>query len=478
METLACSHPRPELCRLLGRHIAGGLWKRWNENPQYREKWANQAGLDVSFLEEQFPPTQQSEVTQTPQKKITKKPTKKQMPRERELGSVPGVGSNLKRILEKKYKLRSSASCDCNRRAKEMDKKGIEWCERNKEILVKWLCEGAAERMWLKPIVSLFGGIVEKKALELIEDAIEMTKNQTVEPIENHTDPLIVTDKNKQRTNIFRDCAKVGNSRCVGFLVCGGPSAKELDLSLLEQRGIWSMAVNNMAGYFKPNCFVCSDPPSKFSDGIWLDPGVMKFVPVPKLIKKRGRLRRKVGEAFQSLEINGEHLSACDCPNTWGFERRAWFQPDETFFTDESASWGNHNAGCNRTGLEKTVCTMLLGIRLLFYMGVRTLYLCGVDLHMNPNADLLNNYAFPEERDRGAIQSNNEQYRIVNKWLCEMQESGIFARFGMEIYNCNENSALEAFPHVPYNLALQDALKYYPQTDEYNRLDCKGFYKK
>lgn len=138
-------------------------------------------------------------------------------------------------------------------------------------------------------------------------------------------------------------------------------------------------------------------------------------------------------------------------------------QPDETFFLDEQAAWGNHNAGVKRTGLKKTVCTMLLGIRLLYYLGSRKIYLVGVDFRMDPSADLQENYAFAENRDAGAVKSNNSQFEIVNDWLCEMQQNGTFEKFGLEIYNCNSRSGLRAFAHVPFEMAVQDTLKDFPE---------------
>jgi hypothetical protein len=54
-----------------------------------------------------------------------------------------GVGSQLKRTL---YSLgiRPAANCQCNKRAAEMDARGVAWCEQNEDIIVGWLREEAA----------------------------------------------------------------------------------------------------------------------------------------------------------------------------------------------------------------------------------------------------------------------------------------------------------------------------------------------
>lgn len=281
-------------------------------------------------------------------------------------------------------------------------------------------------------------------------------------------DHLTILDGTRSRTHALRNLLSGRPS----FLVCCGPSAKSLPLDCLDHRGIWSMAINNMAGFVRPSSFVCADPPSKFHHGIWLDPCVMKFVPIPKLGKGRSNLREKIGDEFRTLQIGGKDHSVGECPNVWAFSRRSWFIPDYTFFTDSDAAWGNHDSGTVRTGLEKTVCTMLLGIRLLYYLGSRRIYLVGADFVMDPSVGLKENYAFGEDRDADAIRSNNEQFFIVNKWLVGMQDSGVFAKFGLEIFNCFSQSGLRAFPYVPFDLAIDDVLSNFPEEP----FDLSGWY--
>lgn len=256
-------------------------------------------------------------------------------------------------------------------------------------------------------------------------------------------DPLLVTDRNQKPVECLRDML-AGTSV---FLACGGPSANDVALEQLNGRGTWTLAINNMAAHhrFRPQAFLFSDPPSKFSSSIWLDPGIMKFAPIPKLRGRRGGIRRKVDGKFEQLDVR-----TYQCPNVWGFQRDSWLWPDDRFFLTESACWGNHNAGVKKTGQPKTVCTMLLGLRLLRYLGARRVFLIGVDFRMSPDYG----YAFGQERDSEAAHSNNAQFKVVNDWLVEMQRNGTFSRFGMEILNCNQFSSLRAFPYIPFDEAM------------------------
>lgn len=259
-------------------------------------------------------------------------------------------------------------------------------------------------------------------------------------------DCLRVVDRKKRETDALQGLLAGGSA----FLVAGGPSADESKMEQLSHRGCWSLAVNNKAGHsrYRGQAFVCSDPPSKFSHSIWLDKAVMKFVPTVKMGGSRATLRKKIDGEFSKLDQR-----VTDCPNVWGFQRNSWFIPDDQFFLSDGACWGNHNDGVMRTGEPKTVCTMLIAIRLLRYLGARRIFLVGVDFYMTPDYG----YSFNQERDQKACESNTSQFRVVNGWLCKMQESRVFARFGLEIYNTNQLSGLRAFPYVPFADAMLDS---------------------
>ena len=56
-----------------------------------------------------------------------------------------GPGSELKKMFSL-VGIKSTPTCSCNRRAGEMDTKGIEWCKNNKEEILGWLEEEATKR--------------------------------------------------------------------------------------------------------------------------------------------------------------------------------------------------------------------------------------------------------------------------------------------------------------------------------------------
>jgi len=226
-------------------------------------------------------------------------------------------------------------------------------------------------------------------------------------------------------------------------------------LEQLSYRGHFSLSVNNKAGHtqYRPQAFVYSDDSFKFSHSIWYDPAIMKFCPLPKWNGYRAKLKRKdpsTGKFYPAGTV-------LDCPNVWAFSRRSWMESDDSFFTEPTAAWGNHQEGVERTGNEKTVCTMLIAIRLLYYLGARTIFLVGVDFDMQPGRE----YSFNQDKEsEGASDSNNRQYRIVNDLLTEMQVGGTFDKFGLTIYNCNPNSGLQAFSYKSFEQCLDASRGY------------------
>jgi hypothetical protein len=85
-------------------------------------------------------------------------------------------------------------------------------------------------------------------------------------------------------------------------------------------------------------------------------------------------------------------------------------------------------------------------------------------------------YSCGQGRTIGASSSNNTQFQIVNKWLCEMAEKKVFEKFGLEIYNTYQNSGLRAFPYAPFDAALDDVTKSVEETPNlsgwYEKTEC------
>jgi hypothetical protein len=56
-----------------------------------------------------------------------------------------GAGTAMKGLL-RMVGITASPTCKCNGRAREMDRRGIQWCRDNVDLISSWLAEEAAKR--------------------------------------------------------------------------------------------------------------------------------------------------------------------------------------------------------------------------------------------------------------------------------------------------------------------------------------------
>ncbi len=284
-------------------------------------------------------------------------------------------------------------------------------------------------------------GIIHKTPGGLARDANDQRKHRHNRDRYNgfqigyyiQTPPLIFT---RDGHAIYMGDTYRGSS---AFLICGGPSFSKLDSSKLKQPGILTMGVNNAVKSFRTNLWTEVDDPTHFIRSIWLDPTITKFVPYDHAEK-----RIFDSDAWKELDI-----LVGDCPNVWYFRRNENFIPEQFLFED-TINWGNHSSN----GGGRSV--MLVALRLLFFLGVRKVYLLGVDFKMNEESK----YHFEQNRSKGSISGNNSTYeQLIRRF--ELLKP-IFDKHGFQIFNCNFESKLRVFPFIDYEEAIKEALSDMP----------------
>lgn len=216
------------------------------------------------------------------------------------------------------------------------------------------------------------------------------------------------------------------------FLICGGPSFAELDSSLLRRPGIVTMCVNNSVKTFRPNLWTCVDNPDHFLRSIWHDPTILKFAPI-KQINAR---------VFDSDRWEYQRIKISQCPSTFFYHRNAEFKA-ERFLTEPTINWGNSETN----GGGRSV--MLVAMRLLYYLGFRRIFLLGCDFKMAESYA----YHFDQKRQNGSVNGNNKTYGALKQRFQQLRP--IFEAAGLQVYNCNLNSGLDAFDKIPYSQALE-----------------------
>ena len=230
------------------------------------------------------------------------------------------------------------------------------------------------------------------------------------------------------------------------FLILGGPSFAKLDKTQLKKPGILTMGVNNSVKSFRPNLWASVDDPGNFIKSIWLDPTIMKFVPMQYPEKK----------IFDNEEWKESNIKVGDCPNVFYFRRNETFDAKQ-FLWENTINWGNApNNGSGRS-------VMLVAIRLLWYLGIRTVFLLGCDLKMDTNYK----YHFEQDRSKSSISGNNYTYKKLIERFRLLRP--FFDKFGYNIYNCNPESKLDAFPFMSFDEAIEIAQVNMPRDTENER---------
>lgn len=243
------------------------------------------------------------------------------------------------------------------------------------------------------------------------------------------------------------------------FLVCGGPSLNKLPYEKLRERGIVSLAVNNVAGHVPVAAWCFSDPQSKFHHGMFFDPKTITFAPI-------GKLKKKVRAKLPDGTFRGTKVRVSGCPGTFGFHRKTVFDA-KTFLTTPYGQWGRGGKQVEDNQPFTCLCTMLLGIRLLHYLGCPRVYMIGVDFERKEEAQ----YAFKQEAG-----VRNGRYLNENAMLSELKP--YFDQDGFQLFNCNPESKCDVFPKVSFDAAFQDCKGAVPQEPfDLARWYDKGFAK-
>lgn len=244
------------------------------------------------------------------------------------------------------------------------------------------------------------------------------------------------------------------------FMVCGGPSLATLPVERLRERGVVSLAINNAGAFAPVKAHTFGDPQTKFHSAQMMDPAVISFVPFGKLrypiqIKHEGQFWRT-------------SIRPCDCPNVWGISRSSTYG-HTNFLTHPSAHWGEkHKPLETQPGKRSKLCTMLMGLRLLHYLGASRIYLLGVDFDIPPKGSDKPGYAWGDAASAG----NRIWDDKIDPMMRELRP--VFEQAGVSIFNCNESSKCSAFEYVSFADAMADCKG--PVEDE--PLDLHQWYDK
>jgi hypothetical protein len=202
-------------------------------------------------------------------------------------------------------------------------------------------------------------------------------------------------------------------------LICGGPSFGSVDHSLIRDSGLLSMTLNNGVMTFRSDLWLGVDSPGRFDRTIWKDSGITKFVPIKYSSHRRVR--------------KGANIVL--------YQRSPPWCTEQVFAPGNTIDWSNGRGSGYRT-------SMIDAIRVLFLLGLRTVYLFGADFHQSRDYG----YHHPAPGYRRKITGNNRIYGNLSKRFALMRP--VLEAAGLRIYNCNKDSHLDAFEKCDFTARL------------------------
>jgi len=227
------------------------------------------------------------------------------------------------------------------------------------------------------------------------------------------------------------------------FLVGCGPSLKSVDTTKLQVPGVLIAAMNNAPKTIRPHLWIGLDSPCQFLRSIWLDPTILKFTPAVNADRK----------VFDSDAWKLMATTIEKCPGVFFFMRNNIFKAAD-FLVEDSFCWGGTPEG----GFPGR-SVLLPALKLLYILGIKTVYLLGTDFKMSPGRP----YHFAQTRDQHTADRNNQMYTLVNTRLTALRP--YFDKVGFTVYNCTEGSSLTAFPRMSYDEAVAQALQEWGNID-------------
>lgn len=253
------------------------------------------------------------------------------------------------------------------------------------------------------------------------------------------------------------------------FLLLGGPSVTHQPLDMLARRGILIASVNNCPAALppplRPHIWMHTDPTGKFHNQLWHDPAILKFSPVRQWQetdpeKRQGIRRRRADGALEQIP----NLVARQMPAVFGFHRNHTFDPDRWLF-EPTINQGNDKKSAANNEWPHVVNTFPAVLRLLFYLGVATVYLLGADFRM----DFHRPYATAQRKNPKGVRGNNETYAKLCV-LCQALRPQ-FDGVGYHVVNATPESRLWAFDRIEFEAAVEQAAGRFDST-----LDTSGWY--
>lgn len=214
--------------------------------------------------------------------------------------------------------------------------------------------------------------------------------------------------------------------RKAAFLMGRGWSATIERRQMIADAGIPVMAINDFPEDGpKPKYWCSGDPPIYFGERLWTDPDIIKFCAMTTVDRLRPR-----------TDAYAPALKTTDAPNVHYFHAAQNSTDVESWLHTPWLNWGTSICADNVPELyyASARSSMLIGMRLLWHLGYREVFLLGCDC--TPH-----HHKFPK------------YYETIFHHLEQIKPA--FDRYGYKVYQCNPDSHLRVFEMADFVEAVE-----------------------
>jgi len=227
------------------------------------------------------------------------------------------------------------------------------------------------------------------------------------------------------------------------FALFSGPSLSLLPLTSLKGKYTFSQKIIPVSHYMT-DFWLCMEKQMEIPWQIFEDRKLVKFF--PDEFKEKGYIR--------PIDSNSERKvfrteSIKNTSNNYFFPLNNSYNSAE-YFTQPDITWGCDGNMIDEHGLKGRRSIMLATFRLLYHLGFRRIYLCGVDFKMDHACP----YCYNVSKAPAAVEQNNILYEtLIIRFTALLP---YFQERGLQVYNCNPDSNLKVFPFISFQDALND----------------------
>ena len=232
------------------------------------------------------------------------------------------------------------------------------------------------------------------------------------------------------------------NHNCSAFLICGGPSLKKVDPSLLKGPNRVVFCINNTYPYVIPDWWIGMDDPKCYHRDIF-------HQPFPKIM--RGGYQNRITE--QGMIYNKFY-------NLYYADTKATKEFNDTF------TLRNHDI--NFVWHWSTIATAL---HIIIWMGFHNIYLFGNDLNNKKN-----HYFDDVVLNEANAKNNINFYDKVYEYLKKFKTAG--KGFNINLHSCSEDSRCHDYlEYFDYKDVIYDLEKDLPKGPLLHTTDAERIWK-